>query len=73
MIMRVPLFNLFEAGREFLAAVFYPRQRSLRSLSLGLLRIKPRRGFTCQQGNSDKVPRQSHVVVGFIPTLPAAV
>ena len=43
--LRVPLFNLFEAGRGFLASTFYPRLRSLRSLSLGLLRIKPRRGF----------------------------
>ena len=40
-IMRVPLFNIFEAGRYSLAPKFYPRLRSLRSLSLGLLRIKP--------------------------------
>ena len=39
--MRVPLFNLFEAGRYSLAPKFYPRLRSLRSLSLVLLRIKP--------------------------------
>ena len=39
--MRVPLFDLFEAGRNSLAPKFYPRLRSLRTLSLGLLRIKP--------------------------------
>ena len=49
--MRVPLFNLFEAGSVYLALFFYPRLRSLRSLSLGFLRIKPRRGFSEAAGN----------------------
>ena len=50
--MRVPLFNLFEAGRVYLAAAFHPRLRSLRSLSLGLLRIKPPRGFSLAECDS---------------------
>ena len=49
--MRVPLFNLFEAGSVYLALFFYPRLRSLRSLSLVFLRIKPRRGFSAAAGN----------------------
>ena len=53
MIMRVPLFNLSEAGRGYLAPVSYPRLRSLRSLSLGLLRIKPPRGFRWQRITKD--------------------
>jgi hypothetical protein len=69
MIMRVPLLNLFEAGREFLAAVFYPRLRSLRSLSLGLLRIKTRRGFTWQKGY-DTYPRQPAPSKGIINAWP---
>ena len=56
--MRVPLFNLFEAGRYSLAPTFYPRLRSLRSLSPGLLRIKPRRGYTL----TEKI---THVAAGW--------
>ena len=65
--MRVPLFNLFEAGRYSLAPTFYPRLRSLRSLSPGLLRIKPRRGYTL----TEKI---THVAAGWgYPPLPTAV
>ena len=59
-LLRVPLFNLFEAGRGFLAYTVYPRLRSLRSLSLGLLIIKPRRGFALAEKKT--IMRISHQV-----------
>ena len=59
LFLRVPLFNLSEAGRGFLTSMFYPRLRSLRSLSLGILRIKPRRGFALAERNTImRIPRQ---------------
>ena len=67
MILRVPLFNLSEAGRGFLAAAFLPRLRSLCSLSLGLLRIKPRRGFAF----AEKITRCSRMGINPTPTVDA--